>query len=286
MKLIKGLVKVANFAVEVPGAFSFTHIVSILLVVTLTTLLCIYMRDAKDRGFRIAIGVMCGVMILLEIFKQTFGCTTLEDGAIIYQYDWNSFPFQLCSTPLYVLPLLCLLPDCRVRDCAAAYIGTYTLVAGVAVYLTPATVFTEHLFINIQTMVHHGLQIVTGMYTLFYYRRRIDRRFFLGGVAVFTVTFALANLLNTAFYCILLSRGVIDAESAFNMFYISPYPEQKIPMFNDLLKTVPAVLVIIGYFLLLTFAAWLVTLAARLLYRYICERIGTCEDKDGDATEL
>ena len=269
MKLVERLVEIANFTGNEADTLSPIHIVSILVVVALCAILCIYLRDAKPKTFRITVGVMFGIMLVLEIFKQVFRPMSIVDGAIVYEYDWVMFPFQLCSTPLYILPLLSILPDCKVRDFAAAYTGTYALIGGLAVYLKPTTVLTTFIFTNVQTMIHHGLQIVSGVYALAYYRRRINARFFFGGVAVFGVVFAIANLFNTVFHSMMLSIGAMPEDAIFNMFYISPRPDQATPMLSDILKSFNPLILIVGYFLALTICAWIVLYGFKAVYSLV-----------------
>ena len=38
----------------------------------------------------------------------------LDNNTLIKDYTWSSFPFQLCSTPLYILPLIIFLKDNKV----------------------------------------------------------------------------------------------------------------------------------------------------------------------------
>lgn len=267
MKFIEKLIDWVGREGEVPEFFGTLHLAFILSVVALCAFLFIHLRDASDRAFRISIGVMAAVMIVGEVLKQILLGLSIENGAVIYTYNWSDFPFQLCSTPLYVLPFLSFLPDCRLRDFCASYVMTIGLIGGVAVYLAPKSVFTTRIFTNFHTMIHHGLQIVSGMYTAFYYRRRLNRRFFHDGIAVFGVTFTIANVLNTAGYDALVSMGKIAEGDPFNMFYISPRADQTVPMCSEMFKSLPPVVFIFGYFILLSFLAWYVIDLAKFIHR-------------------
>ena len=128
---------------------------------------------------------------------------------------------------------------------------TFALIGGVAVYLVPSSVFVTNRFINIQTMVHHGLQIVSGIYVAAYYRRRFNRRFYLGGVAIFAVTFTIANILNTVVYDMLVAMGKFEDGFLFNMFYINPRLEIVLPVCKNMFSKLPPVLYIAAYFVVL-----------------------------------
>ena len=145
---------------------------------------------------------------------------------------------------------------------------TFALLGGISVYLVPNTVLTVRMVQNVQSMLHHGIQIITGVYTAAYYRRRLNRRFFLSGFCLFTLLFAVANLLNTVGYDFLLSRGFIEEGDSFNMFYISPRADQKMPMFEDFLSGIHPAVTVIGYFVLVTVGALILILSAKAIFKF------------------
>lgn len=251
MKILGKLIELVNVEMEVPRFLGTFHVIFCVLV-ALSCALAIRMRDTSDRRFRISIAVMFSVMAILEIMKQFVFHMSVSDGRVTLNYSFGDFPFQLCSTPLYVLPLLSFLPDSRLRDFAASYTMTFGIIGGLAVYLVPKSVFINRVFINFQTMIHHGLQIVSGIFTAAYFRRRVNRSFFYGGVKLFFFFFIIANLLNTVGYEALVALGAIEVGDSFNMFYISPRPDQQIPMLSSLIKGIPPVIYIVGYFVVLT----------------------------------
>lgn len=265
MKLIEGIINFFNIETQEPAPYGGLHL-SFLFLVIFISILLVSKRDSSDAAFRIIIGVISVVMITFEGAKQVSTSMTVSEGAILFSYDWSSFPFQLCSTPLYVLPVLALLPDGRARDVAAAYTMTFGFIGGVAVYLVPQTIFTAFPAVNIQSLIHHGLQIVSGVYTAAYYRRRISGSFFLGGQVLFTVMITVANLLNTVVYDALVSHGFMEEGDGFNMFYISPRADQTPPIFEEFFKSIPPALFIVGYYLLLTAGAVVIMSAVRKAY--------------------
>lgn len=278
MRVTEIIANIMNASQEVPGFFGGLHFAFLLGVILLSFFLCKYCRDVDSKTFRKIIAVMFFVMIIGEGIKQFLYPFSIVEGEVVYEYDWTAFPFQLCSTPIYVLPLVAFLPDSKVRDAAAAYLMTYGLIGGVAVYLLPSSVFVEAIFINYQTMVHHGIQIVSGIYIAAYYRRKLGKDFYLGGVSVFAVTYTIALLLNTVFYDFLLSSGRIDSEQTFNMFYISPRQGMMLPSLFDFMETLPPVVYMPGYFVALSLAALLIVLASKHLWLWMCKLV----DRRGD----
>ena len=274
MELIEKLIEYVGIEVETPGAFSPIHIKSIISVITLTLILCIGFHSVCDLGYRCLMGLMSAVMISGELVKIVIPGLALVDGAYQFTFDWTSIPFQLCSTPLYVLPFLCLLPDGKARDVFAAYTMTFCLIGGLAVYATPDTVLTAGKFANTHTMVHHGLQIVAGIYTAVYYRSRITKRFYTGGVTLFAIFIGIATVLNTVGYDHMVKYGKITEGTGFNMFYISPRADQTVPMYNDFLKSLHPVVFILGYFAALSFIALVIMLVTHMVNKLICRSNG------------
>ncbi len=275
--------KVMHTSQEAPGFFSGLHLSFCLVVILTTFLLCKYCRDADEKTFRKIIGAMFIVMFIGEALKQFAYPLSIVDGEAVYDYNWTSFPFQLCSTPIYVLPIVAFLPDSKVRDAAAAYLMTYGLIGGIAVYLIPSSVFVEAIFINYQTMIHHGIQIVSGIYIVAYYRRKLGKSFYLGGLSVFAVTYTVALLLNTVFRDILIQTGRIDEETTFNMFYISPKQGMMLPSLFDAMEQIPPIVYMPGYFALLSLGAFLIVFGARYLWQYLCKRADCPEKKNVEA---
>ncbi|MBQ7343934.1 MAG: YwaF family protein [Clostridia bacterium] len=261
MKLLEGLVYISNIEMEEPTAFGGFHLFCVLVVAFLGALLALRYKDSGECTFRRLIGAMFIVMLAFELMKQTLFCMSVEEGRVVYEYNWTDFPFQLCSTPLYVLPLLAFLPDGRLRDMAAAYTMTYALIGGLSTYIVPSTIFTTSVLRNIQTVVHHGIQIVSGVYTASHYRRRMSRRFFLSGVTLFSALYLVANLLNTVGYKLLVLLGAFEEGYSFNMFYVSPRADQSVPILNELFDLVSPVVFILLYFVVLSLGAALIMYA-------------------------
>lgn len=268
MTLLEKIINFTKIQGETPQNYGKLHVWFIVAVLFASVALVLLFKDTTDARFRVLIGVMFLIMLAGELVKQVFYPLSIVDGQIIRDYDWATFPFQLCSTPLYVLPFLFLLPDCKVRDWTAAYIMSYGLLGGLAVYIAPNAVFVRNMFLSCHSMVHHGLQILIGVYTASYYRRRINTSFIVGAIGIFAVMFAIANVFNTVIYDALLAKGVLEEGISFNMFYISPRPGQKPMAFADFYYSVHPAIYIGGYFVLISAGALLIIFGTKLLFGF------------------
>ena len=258
---------------ELPEMFGKLHMQFIFGVALVTIALCALFHNANEATFRVIVGLMFYVMLFGELLKQIVDPMTIVDGKIIYTYQWNSFPFQLCSTPLYVLPLVVFLPQCKLRDAAAIYIMTVGLIGGLAVYATPYTVFKTNVFGNIHTMVHHGIQIVSGVYVACHYRNRLKVGMYLGGMLMFAFMVGIAIFFDTVFYDMLVETGKISETYKFNMFYISPRLGMQSPFYEEWLNSFPPAIyismyagIIISVSAAITFITWLIGGIFRLAF--------------------
>lgn len=188
------------------------------------------------------------VLLAAEILKQIFSSVQISDGKIIWDYPWHIFPFQLCSTPLYVCIALFFLPEGRVRRALCCYLGTFGIVGGAVVMAAPESVYITSLFINVHTMVWHTGLILLGALQWCGGAIRPDAADWLGSVVLF-LAFA------TIAFCLDLFLPQYAAEN-FNMFYISPHvPPDSSPIFLFVWENVPYPLYLICYiagFILLT----------------------------------
>lgn len=233
-----------------PNNYGWFHLMFIFIVLLCTLYLCIKFKDANDKTFRRIALISWILMVVLELYKQFVFSYSIEQSIIKWDYQWYAFPYQLCSTPLYVLPFIAFLKDSKFRDCFVSYMSTFSLFAGVVVFLYPNDVFIKTIGVNIQTMVHHGLQIILGIFFIVYARKKFTKKYFLGGIVVFGTLIALAMLLN--YFVPMIT------DETFNMFYISPHFECTLPILSVIYPRVPYLVFLTIYALGFVFAAFIV----------------------------
>ena len=236
MDFLVKLVELARSEMEIPTNYGWFHLMFIGITVVASVLMCVFFKNADERKVRRACLVMWIVIVVLEIYKQLMFTYSVEDGKIVADYWWEFFPFQLCSSPLYILPFVAFLPSGKLHDMMCAFMIAFSIFGGICVYVFPGDVFTENISINIQTMVHHGIQIVSGVYLASRYRQKLTFKYYLKGAAVFVLLLGLAMLLNEVVHNWLVNGGQNDA---FNMFYISPYFDCTLPVLSLIYPKVP-----------------------------------------------
>lgn len=236
-----------------PTNYGWFHLMFVAIAITAIVLLCIFARDMKEKTFRRLVLALWIVMVVFEIYKQIFYVTLEVSGdTLSWNYKWASFPFQLCSTPLYLLPFVAFLKEGKVRDSIISFLCTFAMFGGLVVFVYPNDVFVSMIGINIQTMVHHGIQLVLGIFMLVYYRKKLNWKFYLKGIIVFGIMCAIAMLLNIILY----HTVMVYNDQTFNMFYFSPYYPCTLALLGDLIwPNVPYLVFLLIYILGFALAA-------------------------------
>lgn len=254
MTFWQNLLRVMDAQMERPGLYGWFHLLWLGITVLTAIALCRwYPRDRKPNTVILAVTLS---VIFLEIYKQ-INYSFSYDPEIIFDYQWYAFPFQFCSTPMYVGLLAGLTRKGRIHEAACAYLATFAVFAGVCVMLYPGDVFIGTVGINIQTMICHGSMIFLGVYLLYSGYVKLAHKTVLKAAAVFAVCVALAMGMNELAH----ATGLLERET-FNMFFISPYCEPSLPVYSLVQAVVPYPLNLLIYIAGFTLAAWLILLAA------------------------
>ena len=94
-----------------PTNLGWFHLLFIALAITSTVLVCVFLKNANDKTFRIILFACWTVMVVFEIYKQLINTFeyNAEQNVITSDYTWRLFPFQLCSSRL-LKPLTAIAP--------------------------------------------------------------------------------------------------------------------------------------------------------------------------------
>ena len=260
MSFVEKLIVFLNTSGEKPTVFGMYHIVSLVIIAAIIAALCVFAKNSSKKAVVNTVLFTAVAVIILEIYKQINYTFRMEDGVLITDYQWYAFPFQFCSTPMYVGLLAGLVKKGKLHDSLCAYLATFAIFAGLAVMLVPGDVFIEILGVNVQTMICHGSMLTIGIYLYATGHVKLSHKTILKALPVFAITVGMAMIMNEVFY-----RSGIVGEEAFNMFYISPYFENFLPIYSDIHRAVPAPWNIVIYIAGFTAAAYVMLLLAMLI---------------------
>ena len=266
MNAFEKIVYALSKRVPTPVPFGTFHLIWLAVVILFTVALCVFFRNSNEKTIKRIILISWICMVIGEIYKQVVFSLSVTDGVASWAYKWHHFPFQLCATPLYVFPLSIF---CRgkFQKFINAYISTFSLFGGLVVMIYPGDVFTATLGVNIQTMIHHGLQVAIGILLAINNRKELSFRNFLQSIPVFAVAVGSALILNIVVYNIFAAQG--GEIPGFNMFYISPYFPCTLPLVSLIYPIVPYPVFLLIYIIGFTVAALAVYYAIFGIYRLV-----------------
>ncbi|MFA5220594.1 MAG: hypothetical protein WC424_05860 [Bacilli bacterium] len=235
MDLLHNIFSIIDWVMTTPSHYGLFHIISVIILFIILIIIAKGIKINKEKTVKIILIVFSTLMLLFEIIKQ--GLFTHVESA----YQWYAFPFQFCSTPMYIAPLALIIKNGKLKDALYSFLAFYCLFGGLAVIIYPGDVFTSLVMINIQTMVHHSGMIIMGSVIIMAQMVKFDFKSLLKGTYVFLVLAAIAQLLNYVFY--------YAEVGTFNMFFISPFGTNDFPILSNIQKNAPYFVFLLSYIL-------------------------------------
>lgn len=245
-----------------PPMFGWFHLTALAIVIIATVFVAIRFKYATDKQMRIillSLGLLC---LTFETYKQliySFGWDALNQQAV-WSYQWYSLPFHFCSMPMYLSPIAAIMKKGKVQQAILNFLATFGLFGGLAVMVYADSVFISTIGINIQTMVHHGSQVVMGVFLLSSHRAKLNWKSMIGASIVFLIPLFIAIAMNYAFFA---WKGY--AAGQFNMFWISPYFPTEIPILSLIKPLVYYPIFVLIYIVGFIFLASIVLMVAILI---------------------
>jgi len=254
MSFWQSILSILDTSMEKPQPYGWFHILffilSFLAVIPLS-----YGKGRSPERIRRTVLITAIIVVVLEIYKQINYSFSYKNG-ITFDYQWYAFPFQFCSTPMYIGLLAGLTKKGKVHESLCAYLVTYAFFAGMSVMFYPVDVFISTIGINIQTMICHGSMITIAIYLLYTGYVPLQHKTILKALPVFAVNVTLAVIMNEIAYL----TGLLETET-FNMFFVSPHCDPHLPVYSLVQQVVPFPFCLILYILGFTAAGYILLLA-------------------------
>ncbi len=269
VKFWSKVLQILDSQMDVPGIFGWFHLLSLTLMVATTVVLCVLYKKGKLKNVRGVVLTTAIIVTLLEIYKQINFSFSYENG-ISFNYHWYAFPWQFCSTPMYVGLIAGFTKKGKLHDAACAFLTTFAMFAGLCVMIYPGDVFIGTIGINIQTMICHGSMIVIAVFLLYTGYVKAEHKTILKAIPLFAIALGIALIMNEiAFY-----TGLLE-EHNFNMFLVSRHCEPSLPLFSLVQKALPYALSLPIYIAGFSTAAYLLLLIAMGIKRISNKRKAT-----------
>lgn len=223
-----------------PVSYGWFHWLFLILTIIILVVIFFRYRNFDNRQIKRILLIYAIITLSLEVYKQINFSFNYDATLTWWSYQWYAFPFQFCSTPMYIALIGAVTKNKTIEKACYAFLATFGLTAGLAVMLYPATVFVDTIGINFQTMIHHSSMIIIGFLLIANQKVAHDRKSLILALDVFLICVAIAISIDVSTYFIGINNGL-------EMFFISPYHDSSLPVFNIIYQKVPYLLFLVIY---------------------------------------
>lgn len=213
---------------------SWFHYIAMILVILGSIISIKRLKGVDEKKLNRVLIIFSITLLAFELYKQLIFSYQAN-----WNYQWYAFPFQFCSTPMYIALAAGLTKNKIIKEAMINFLALFGLFAGAAVMIYPATVFVTAIGINIQTMVHHGGMVILGMGLLVNHVK-------LKWTSVIKASIVFASLMVVAMVMNGLFNGFVH-DGTFNMFFINHKFENGIPVLMIFQPLVPHIVFLMIY---------------------------------------
>ncbi len=206
------------WTMEKPAAYGLFHIPFTLVLLAAAIAGAWRLRNTNDKQNRVVLGAVGSFLLATEVYKILFHMT-------VDPYDWGfwgTFPFQLCSVPMYLSIVCALCKSKKVNAWLYEFVFAVNMFGGIMAFIEPSGIQHPYVTLTVHAYVWHMLLIFLGLYLYLSKRVCLDRNSYGKAIAIYLLSCAVAQGLNLIF------AGKI------NCFYISPYVQSPLAVFKDI----------------------------------------------------
>ena len=257
---MEGFIRFFQGTMEEPGIISWFHFIALIPIIAAAILVPFFCKDVKEKTYKLILLISWIVLIILEIFKQLVKAYHFGEPSY-WEYSIRDFPFSICSMVYYLMPIILFInkeKHPKIVDAAVGYLSFITLTMGIVVCVYTKMVTSDLIYINIQTMVHHGALIVLGVFIYVWNRNTITIKTFYRSLIAFGITAVIAILINLAFY-----------PNFINMFFINPRRITNLPIGSVVQEKAGYPVYLIGFLALIALVTYLTYLVETSIYKLI-----------------
>lgn len=262
MNLFEKFLYFLQAEMETPEAYGWYHLLCIGIMLSLIVFLFTQRKKYNEKQLKVVLGTYGIIAFILELLKQLIWAFNYDPttNLVTWNYEWYSFPFQLCSTPIYVSILCLFLKDTKLRKSLLSYIAFVTILGSISTIFIPDSCFVSDILVNIHTMWLHLGSFVVSIYLLMNKEVKPTKENIKNAILVFLIFVVIAEVMNLSFY----NLNIIGDET-FNMFYISPYFISSLPVFDIIQEHVPFILYLLIYIVALSIGAFIIYLLTKFI---------------------
>lgn len=249
---LEELIYMTAWPMTEPRAYGPFHISFTLIGFALCAFAAWKLRGVGEKGNR-AVLLSAGIFLAVcEVYKQLFYYFCIGDPGC----DWDIFPFQLCSVPMYLCIIAPMLKKGRVQSAMYSFMGFFNLLGGAISFFEPSGLLHSWWTLTLHALLWHMSLVFIGLYLLFSGRAGREWKDYKNAALVFLGLCALAFSIN------LMLRGVSGGDV--NMFFLGP-SNNPIIVFSDIAEYAGWFAATAVYIPAVCFGAYLVFMAQRLI---------------------
>ena len=238
---------------ERPKPYGWFHLTWIFLIIILITIIYLKRKNYSEKQLKIVLAIYGITAFILELIKQLIWAFNYDSVThlVTWKYTWYAAPFQLCTTPIFVALICLFLKKCKLRNNLLSYVSYITILGSIATVLMPDSCFVRTIEVNIHTMFLHCGSLVLSAY-LMINEVKPNKESLFGALKTFIVFVLIALTLNIVVY----NLGILNGDT-FDMFYISPYFKNSLPIFSKLEEILPYLVYLITYILIISLGGFM-----------------------------
>ena len=206
--------------------YGWFHLIIIVINVCITIVFIRRYKNHNEKQVKMTVFYFGLFFFFLELYKQLF-INVFEDRS---SYNWSTFPFQFCSTPIYICLLTPVFKE-KIREYLYQFMGFYYTIAGLSVMVVPDSVITSEVTITMQSLLWHGAMITLGVYLIITRNLGCKIKEMIPGILLFCSLTCLAIAMN---YFFEQMKNQYNLSDSFNMFLISPYYNSTVPVLSKI----------------------------------------------------
>lgn len=256
---MRWILNILQTEMERPKMYGWFHFLC-LAIAFLTIIILFKKKLYGEKNLKVILMIYGVVALILELLKQFSWAFSYENGHLVFAYEWYAFPFQLCTTPIYVSLICLFLKKSKLRDYLLSYLAFITILGSITTAFYPDNCFVNDILVNIHTMYLHLGSLVLSLYLIISEEVKLTIDNLFGAIKVFISFVFIALLLNVIIYNSNLLHG-----DTFNMFYISPYFISILSIYNKVQETLPYFLYLVIYITSLSFGGFIIYKIAMLI---------------------
>ena len=248
---------------EEPGVISWWHFIALIPIITAAILVPYFFKNSSEKVYKRILLISWIVLLVLEVFKQIVKSYHYGNPSY-WEYSYRDFPFSICSMIYYFTPIIIFVnkeKHPKIVDAAIGYLSFIGVMAGAVVLSYTEMATSTFVYINIQTFIHHGTQLVLGIFIFVWNRKTVTIKTFYRSMIAFVITVAIAIIINISFH-----------PHFINVFFINPMITTNLPIGNVVQEKAGYPVFLIGFLSLISVLSFLTYFIETSIYKAVLKK--------------